>query len=99
MDAPLLGLNCPRTEMASIIITKPHIHQHTTHYEYCVDYRFTEPVAGVVDGMVGYEPTPGMTNAEILAELINLVVEHANLQTSDAQPFTKSDVITWECGV
>ena len=31
--------------------------------------------------------------------LILLVVDHANLQTANAQPFTTADVITWECGV
>jgi len=85
--------------MASIILERPHIHQHATHFEYCVDYRFTEPVAGVMDGMVGYEPAPGLTNAQMLSELIPLVVDHANLQTANAQPFTAADVITWECGV
>jgi hypothetical protein len=83
--------------MASIIMCRPHVHQHADHWEFCVDYRFTEPVAGVVDGMVGMDPVPGMTDADILAALIPLVVDHANLQTADAQPFTADDVITWEC--
>lgn len=85
--------------MASIILHRPHIHQYDGHMEYCVDYRFTEPVAGVIDGMVGYEPTPGMSNRDILDSLVTLAVDHANLQTANAQPFTTADVITWESGV
>lgn len=85
--------------MASIIVSRPHIHQHETHVEHCVDYRFTEAVSGVLNGMVGYEPTPGTTNRDILDILIGLVVDHANLQTDNAQPFTAADVITWECAV
>lgn len=83
--------------MANIVLHHPHVHQHEGHWEYCVDYRFTEPVAGVVDGMVGFEPSRAMTNDEILTELIGLAVDHANLQTANAQPFTTEDVITWEC--
>jgi len=85
--------------MASIILSRPHIHQHETHVEHCLDYRLTEPVAGVLDGMVGYEPAPGTSNRDILDALIGMVVDHANLQTANAQPFTAADVITWECAV
>jgi len=79
-----------------IIVSHPHIEVEDGVIEYCVSYRFTEPVNGVIDGEVGYEPSPGLTEAEILTELTTMVVDHANLQTSDAVGFTTDDVITWE---
>jgi hypothetical protein len=81
---------------AKIVLTHRHIHSEHGPLEYCVDYYLTEPIDGVQDGMVGFEPTPGMTHAEIVAELKQMAVDHANLQTSNALPFTLSDVITWE---
>lgn len=85
--------------MASIVLEKPHVELEGGSIAYCCNYRFTEPVAGVYDGEVGYVPTPGLTNSQILTGLISMVVDHANLQTANAQPFTSSDVITWECAV
>ena len=85
--------------MAFIVLEKPHIEIDGSDVEYCCNYRFTEPVAGVLDGEVGYVPAPGLSNRDILDGLITLVVDHANLQTANAQPFTTADVITWECGV
>lgn len=82
--------------VAKIIISHPHIEAEDGVIEYCCNYRFTEAVEGVLDGEVGYEPSPGLTEAEILTELIGLVVDHANLQTSNAAGFTTGDVITWE---
>lgn len=79
-----------------IIVSHPHIEAEDGVIEYCVNYRFTEAVNGVMDGEVGYEPSLGMTEADILAQLQNMVVDHANLQTSDAVGFTLDDVITWE---
>lgn len=81
---------------AKIILSHPHIEAEDGVIEYCVNYRFTEPVNGVIDGEVGYEPSIGLTDAEILTELKTMVVDHANLQTSDALGFTVDDVITWE---
>lgn len=79
-----------------IVMKHPHIEAEDGVIEYCVSYRFTEPVNGVIDGEVGYEPSIGLTDAEILTELKAMVVDHANLQTSDAVGFTTDDVITWE---
>lgn len=79
-----------------IVISHPHIEAEDGIIEYCVNYRLTESVEGVLDGEVGYEPDPGLTEAEILTELKAMVVDHANLQTSDARGFTVDDVITWE---
>lgn len=79
-----------------IILSHPHIEVEDSAIEYCVNYRFTEAVEGVLDGEVGYEPSPGLTEDEILTELKTMVVDHANLQTSDALGFTVDDVITWE---
>lgn len=79
-----------------IIVSHPHIEAEDGVIEYCVNYRFTEAVEGVLDGEVGYEPSPGLTEDEILTELKTMVVDHANLQTSDALGFTVDDVITWE---
>jgi len=85
--------------MAYIVLEKPHIELDGSDVEYCCSYRFTEPVVGVQDGEVGYVPTPGLSNRDIIDGLITLVVDHANLQTANAQPFTAADVITWECAV
>lgn len=85
--------------MALIVLEKPHIELDGSNVEYCCSYRFTEPVVGVQDGEVGYVPAPGLSNRDILDGLITLVVDHANLQTANAQPFTAADVITWECAV
>lgn len=79
-----------------IIVSHPHIEAEDGVIEYCVNYRFTEAVEGVLDGEVGYEPSPGLTEDEILTELKTMVVDHANLQTSNALGFTVDDVITWE---
>lgn len=79
-----------------IILSHPHIEVEDSVIEYCVNYRFSEAVEGVLDGEVGYEPSPGLTEDEILTELKTMVVDHANLQTSDALGFTVDDVITWE---
>lgn len=85
--------------MALIVLEKPHVELDGSDVEYCCSYRFTEPVVGVQDGEVGYVPAPGLSNRDILDGLITLVVDHANLQTANAQPFTAADVITWECAV
>lgn len=82
--------------MAKIIILHPHIETEGAAIEYCVNYRFTEPVAGVLDGEVGYEPDPGLTEEQILDELKAQVVAHANLQTSNVAAFTTADLIMWE---
>jgi len=79
-----------------IILTHPHIEVEDGAIEFCVDYRFTEAVEGVIDGEVGYEPAAGATEAQILDQLKTLAVDHANLQTSNAAGFTVDDVITWE---
>ena len=79
-----------------IILTHPHIEVEDGALEYCCHYRFTEAVEGVIDGEVGYEPSPGLTEEEILTELKTMAVDHANLQTSNAAGFTIDDVITWE---
>ena len=81
---------------AKIVLQHPHVELAAGVLEYCVGYRITEPIGGVMDGEVGYAPAPGATDAEILDEIKILAVEHANLQTADAVPFTLSDVITWE---
>jgi hypothetical protein len=36
-----------------------------------------------------------MTQADIVAELKQMAVDHANLETSNAVPFTLDDVIAW----
>ena len=81
---------------AKIILFHPHIELEDGAIEYCAAYRFTQPVNGVEDGEIGYEPAPGTTEEQILDEIKVLAVAHANLQTSDAVPFTLADVITWE---
>lgn len=81
---------------AKIVLTHRHIHSEHGPLEYCVDYYLTEPVGGVIDGMVGIVPTPGMTQAQIVDELKQAAVDHANLQTMNAVHFTLSDIITWE---
>ena len=82
--------------LVKIIVTHPHIEAEDGVIEYCINYHFTEAVEGVIDGEVGYEPSPGTTEAEILTELKAMVVDHANLQTSNAAGFTIDDVLTWE---
>lgn len=79
-----------------IVLSHPHIEFEDGVIEYCVSYRFTESVGGVLDGEVGYSPDPGLTDEQILAELKTMAVAHANLQTSDAMAFSTDDVITWE---
>lgn len=81
---------------AKIVLTHRHLHTEHGPLEYCVDYYLTEPVGGVVDGMVGFAPDRAMTDAEIVAELVQMACDHANLQTSNAVPFTIDDVITFE---
>lgn len=81
---------------AKIVLHHPHIETDAGIVEYCAAYRLTEPVGGVIDGEIGYQPVPGATDAEILNEIKVLAVAHANLQTADAVPFTLADVITWE---
>lgn len=85
--------------MPKIILYHPHIDVAGSVIEYCASYRFTESVVGVIDGEVGYEPSPGLSDAQILEEIKALVVDHANLQTSNSVPFTTDDIITWESGV
>jgi hypothetical protein len=79
-----------------IVLAHPHIEIEDRSIEYCCAYRFTEPVGAVLDGEVGYEPGAGATQAEILHQLKQMAVDHANLQTEDALGFTVDDVITWE---
>ncbi len=81
---------------AKIVLHRRHVEVEDGDIELCCYYRFTEPVNGVEDGEVGFVPTPGMTQAQVLDELKQMAVDHANLQTSEALPFTLSDVITWE---
>ena len=81
---------------AKIVLHRRHVEVEDGYVEWCCYYRLTEPVNGVEDGEVGFVPTPGMTQAQVLDELKQMAVDHANLQTSDALPFTLSDVITWE---
>jgi hypothetical protein len=79
-----------------IVLAHPHIEIEDGSIEYCCAYRLTEPVGAVLDGEVGYEPEASATQAEILAQLKQMAVDHANLQTEHALAFTLSDVITWE---
>ena len=79
-----------------IVLAHPHIELEGSSIEYCCSYHLTEPVGFVLDGEVGYEPTAGATKAEILDQLKQMAVDHANLQTEDALGFTVDDVITWE---
>ena len=81
---------------AKIVLHRRHVEVEDGDVEWCCYYRFTEPVNGVEDGEVGFVPTPGMTQKDVLDQLKQMAVDHANLQTSDALPFTLSDVITWE---
>lgn len=84
--------------MASIkiVLEHPHVELEAADIEYCVGYRLTEPVGGVMNGEVGFAPDPGMTQAEILDTLKQMAVDHANLQTENAIGWTMDDVITWE---
>jgi len=79
-----------------IILSHPHIEFEDGVIEYCVGYRLTEPVRGVLDGEVGYEPAEGASKATILSDLCAMAADHANLQTENAEAFTAADVITWE---
>ena len=81
-----------------IVLSHPHVEVEDGAIEYCVYYRFTEAVRGVVDGEVGYEPAEGATKEEILAQLSVMAADHANLQTENVEAFTSADVITWEAG-
>lgn len=81
---------------ARIILHHPHVDLEDGDLCYCSYYRLSEPINGVQDGEVELMPTVPMTDAEILAEIKVLAVAHANLQTSDAVPFTAADVVTWE---
>jgi hypothetical protein len=79
-----------------IVLSHPHIELEDGAIEYCVNYRLTEAVRGVIDGEVGYEPAEGATQEEILSDLCQMAADHANLQTENAESFTTADVITWE---
>jgi len=79
-----------------IVLSHPHVEVEDGAIEYCVYYRFTEAVRGVMDGEVGYEPAEGATQAEILSHLCQMAADHANLQTENVEAFTSADVITWE---
>lgn len=79
-----------------IILSHPHIEVEEGVIHYCVGYRLTQAVMGVLDGEVGYEPAPSETNADVLTNLKTMAVDHANLQTENAEGFTVDDVITWE---
>jgi hypothetical protein len=79
-----------------IVLEHPHIEVEDGVIQYCVGYRLTNPVGGVIDGEVGYEPAPGATADDILAELCVMAADHANLQTANVEAFTTADVITWE---
>lgn len=79
-----------------IILSRPHVEIEGGVIEYCVNYRLSSPVMGVLDGEVGYEPSPGETDADVLTNLKTMVVDHANLQTENLEGFTTDDVITWE---
>ena len=79
-----------------IVLSHPHIELEDGAIEYCVNYRLTEAVRGVIDGEVGCEPAPGATQEQILAQLSVMAADHANLQTENVEAFTSADVITWE---
>lgn len=81
-----------------IVLARPHIELEGAAIEYCVYYWLTAAVGGVIDGEVGYEPSPGATHDEIMLELSNMAAAHANLQTDNVEAFTADDVITWEAG-
>lgn len=79
-----------------IVLSQPHIEVGDGVIEYCVGYRLTQAVMGVLNGEVGYEPAPGETDADVLTNLKTMAVDHANLQTENLEGFTTDDVITWE---
>lgn len=79
-----------------IVLSHPHVEVEDGAIEYCVYYRLTEAVRGVIDGEVGYEPAPGATQDQILAQLSSMAADHANIQTENVEAFTAADVITWE---
>lgn len=81
--------------MIKIVLRHPHVDLHDGVLCYCSDYRLTEPVNGVEDGQVMFAPS-GETEEQILDAIKVRAVDHANLQTSDAIPFTLADVVTWE---
>ena len=79
-----------------IVLEHPHIEVEGGVIKYCVGYRLTEAVGGVIDGEVGYEPPANATSEQILAELRSMAADHANLQTANVEAFTAADVIIWE---
>jgi hypothetical protein len=79
-----------------IVLSHPHVEVEDGAIEYCVYYRLTEAVRGVMDGEVGYEPAENATQEQILSDLCQMAADHANLQTEDVEAFTSADVITWE---
>lgn len=79
-----------------IVLSHPHIELEDGAIEYCVNYRLTEAVRGVMDGEVGYEPAENATQEQILSDLCQMAADHANLQTENVEAFTAADVITWE---
>jgi hypothetical protein len=79
-----------------IVLSHPHVEVKDGAIEYCVYYRFTEAVRGVMDGEVGYEPAENPTQEQILSDLCQMAADHANLQTENVEAFTAADVITWE---
>lgn len=81
-----------------IILSHPHVEIESTDIKYCVAYKLTEAVRGVIDGEVGYVPSPGATHNDIIADLCQMAADHANLQTESQESFTVDDVITWELG-
>ena len=84
--------------VAKIILHHPHVDVHGGALCYGASYRLSEKVQGVEDGEVELVPSVPMTDAEILDSIKVLAVDHANLQTANAVPFTLADVITWESG-
>ena len=52
-----------------IVLSHPHVEVEDGAIEYCVNYRLTEAVRGVMDGEVGYEPAEGATQEQILSNL------------------------------
>jgi hypothetical protein len=79
-----------------IVLSHPHVEVEDGAIEYCVGYRLTEAVGGVIDGEVGYEPPENATQEQILSYLCQMAADHANLQTENVEAFTAADVITWE---
>lgn len=82
--------------MIHIVLARAHVDIHDGILCYCAFYRLTEPVMGVEDGEVEIVPGVPMTDAEILEAIKAAAVDHANLQTENAVPFTLDNIITWE---